>query len=83
MKRVWRSPRRAMVAGPVSFSRGAKMSKRYTEEEQNVMAARLDAAIELSALCMDLALAGRLQREREASARPSKRQQGGSESSQL
>lgn len=31
-------------------------------EEMQAAAARLDAAIELSALCMDLALAGKLQR---------------------
>jgi len=38
----------------------------YTEQEQAAMAARLDAAIELSALCMDLALAGARQRDARA-----------------
>jgi hypothetical protein len=36
--------------------------RRYSEVELALMADRLDRAIELSALCMDLALAGRLQR---------------------
>ncbi len=35
--------------------------RRYSEAELALMADRLDRAIELSALCMDLALAGRLQ----------------------
>lgn len=35
---------------------------RYSEDELARMAERLDRVIELSALCMDLVLAGRLQR---------------------
>ncbi len=35
--------------------------RRYSEAELTLMADRLDRAIALSALCMDLALAGRLQ----------------------
>jgi hypothetical protein len=40
----------------------ALVSRRYTDQELADMARRLDECIEVSALCMDLALAGEMHR---------------------
>jgi hypothetical protein len=44
-------------------------SRRYTDQELADMARRLDECIEVSALCMDLALAGELHRAKLAAER--------------